>query len=306
MRRTAARPRLRWRRVGAAVAGAALFASFGVLGPAAAVDDVDGGAEVTDSAQRRGPAPDQERALLISDSAWLSIYLYGTFDAVQGFDHSLALASCRRRVATSCTNFDGFVPITLLEELRAHDASYTTLIVATGYNDSDGRFANEVAQIITTARSQGIQRVVWVTLRDNGTYVSPGNRGFAESFQRANATLRAIDAAGTYPELVLADWGQYSEAQTQWFSADGIHLRTRGSYAASDYVSRKMAFLLGEPCPQPIAAGQPVADPCVDPDVHGPIVDLDSLYPANTTNRQPFLLAWEGSSSWPNAPWWER
>ena len=43
-------------------------------------------------------------------------HFHGTVDAVQGFPHTLALASCRRRVVGSCTNYDGFVPITLLEK----------------------------------------------------------------------------------------------------------------------------------------------------------------------------------------------
>ena len=33
---------------------------------------------------------------------WLSFKLYGAMDSVQGFDHTLALASCRRRMSTSC------------------------------------------------------------------------------------------------------------------------------------------------------------------------------------------------------------
>jgi hypothetical protein len=247
-----------------------------------------------------------DRALLVSDSAWLGIKLYGSRDAVQGFDHTLALASCRRRVSTSCTNYNGFVPITMREELDNHPTDYTTLIVATGYNDSDQNFAQDIDSIVMLARSHGYQRIVWLTLRANVSYTSPGDVGFAEVFVRSNAVLQAIVDAGTYPEIVIADWANYAVDQPQWFAPDGIHLRGAGAYAASDYISRKMSFLNSTACAQPTYAGVEPFDPCVDPDVHGPLIDLESLYPiGDRYPSEPFTLSWEGSSSWPLPPWWE-
>ena len=246
------------------------------------------------------------RALLISDSAWLGFKLYGTMDAVQGFDHTFALASCRRRVAASCTNFDGFVPITLYEELDDHPDGFTTLIVATGYNDSDQGFTEDVDDIIALARSHGYERVVWLTLRANVSYQSPGDLGFAEVFERNNAALEQIADDGTYPELVIADWANYAHDENEWFASDGIHLRTAGGYAAGDYISRKMAFLDAQPCPQPTFAGAQPTSPCPDPDEHGPVIDLESLYPLDERGPDAtFQLSWEGSGSWPNPPWWE-
>lgn len=248
-----------------------------------------------------------DRALLVSDSAWLGMHTYSGIDQVQGFDHTLALASCRRRVSTSCTNYDGFVPITVYEAVDARGNDYTTLIVATGYNDTDQRFAEEVGAIVTLARSHGYRRVVWLTLRSNVTYASPGNAGFAEVFERSNAMLHQIVDNGTYPELEIADWASYSRDQSDWFSADGIHLRNRGGYAAGDYISRKMAFLDGDPCPQPASADAQPLNPCPDPDVHGPVIDLESIYPVGERDpRMTFTLSFEGSSSWPDPPWWER
>ncbi len=246
------------------------------------------------------------RSLLISDSAWLGMQYYAGVDQVQGFEHILSLASCRRRVATSCENYNGFVPITLYENLEQRADSYETLIVATGYNDSDNRFTGDVDDIVTLARSKGIERVVWLTLRSNVTYTSPGNAGFAEVFERSNSTLKQIEAAGTYPELVVADWGDYAHDEPDWFSSDGIHLRNEGAYAAGDYISRKMAFLDGRACPQPSYAGVAPLDPCPDPDEHGAVIDLDSLYPIGQRDPdQRFTLEYEGSSSWPDPPWWE-
>lgn len=281
--------------------GAALATTVAIA--AAPADRVNDLATAAAPAVRTAP-PD--RALLISDSAWLSFKLYGTMDSVQGFDHTLALASCRRRVTTSCTNFDGYVPITLYDELDAHPFGYSTLIVATGYNDDDRNFAQEIDSIVTLARSHGYTRIVWLTLRSNVTYTSPGNAGFAEVFERTNGTLIEMVASGDYPEIVVADWATYARDQPAWFASDGIHLTIRGSYAAGDYMSRKMAFLDGTACPEPASDSAVRLDPCPDPDVHGPVIDLASLYPL--TQRGPefnFQLSWEGSGSWPAPPWWD-
>lgn len=247
-----------------------------------------------------------DQALLISDSAWLSFKLYGAMDSVQGFEHSFALASCRRRVTASCTNYNGFVPITLMDELDNHPDDYTTLIVATGYNDSDVNFTEDIEAIVTRARALGYERIVWLTLRANVSYTSPDDSGFGEVFERSNATLQQIVDDGTYPEIVIADWAAYARDQPTWFAADGIHLRTTGVYAAGDYISRKMAFLDGNACAQPAYAGVEPFDPCPDPDTHGPLIDLASLYPLGERGPDAsFQLSWEGSSSWPNRPWWE-
>lgn len=296
---------MRRRRAATSWAGwTAGLAAFAVAATAAAAVTVPGAGTADRTAERLDP-PD--RSLVISDSAWLGIHFYGTIDAVQGFDHTLALASCRRRVVTSCTNYDGFVPVTLLDVVETAGDSYSTLVVATGYNDSDRRFAEEFDTIVTTARGLGYRRIVWLTLRSNGvTYESPGDAGFAEVFERNNATLADLVASGEYPEVVVADWATYARDRPEWFAGDGIHLRTLGTYAAADYLSRLMAHLDGRPCPQPLQAGVPPQDPCPDPDATGAIVDLAGVYPVDRTPRVPLQLEFVGHGSWPEPAWWER
>lgn len=250
-----------------------------------------------------------DRALLISDSAWLGIHFYGTVDAVRGFPHTLALASCRRRVVRSCTNYDGFVPATLLDVVRTEADSYSTLIVATGYNDSDRAFATEFETIVATARSFGYRRIVWLTLRSNGvTYESPDDSGFAAVFERNNAALAQLVASGEYPDVVVADWATYAhDPPSGWFASDGIHLRTAGTYAAGDYVSRKLAHLDGRACPAPLRSGEVPQDPCPDPDATGAIVDLGNVYPLDRSAPRPaFQMEFVGHGSWPDPAWWER
>ena len=261
-------------------------------------------ATVGSQATREAPP---HRVLLVSDSAWLGIKTYGAIDAVQGFEHMFDLGSCRRRVVNSCRNYDGHVPITMYEEIAWRAGTFDTLVVATGYNDSDHNLVADVDTIVTLARANGYRRVVWVTLRSNVEYVSQDHAGFAAAFERANVALAGIVAAGTYPELVIADWAGYAEHQDPWFANDGIHLRREGPWAAADYISRKLAFLEDRACPQPDRPGVPIADPCPDPDVMGPTIDLRGLYPIGEPNPTTgFQMEWAGHSSWPSPAWWER
>ncbi len=217
---------------------------------------------------------------MVSDSAWLGLKNYAAIDAIQGFDHTLDLGSCRRRVTTSCTNYDDHVPITMYEEIARRGRTTSTLIVATGYNDSDHNFVSDFQLIVELTRSLGYERVVWLTLRDNVTYRSPDGFGFGEVFANNNATLKALVASGDFPEVTVADWSTYANSHSEWFAADGIHVRRAGPWAAADYISRKMAFLDRRPCARPLASGQPVQDPCPDPDLTGLQAELESLYPS--------------------------
>lgn len=247
------------------------------------------------------------RALVTSDSAWLAIKSYGTIDVVQGFPHDLALASCRRRVVTSCRNYDGSVPTTAYEEVVGHGPGYATLVQAAGYDDSDRNFVAEVDQTVAAARSLGYRRVVWVTLRANVRYRSTGDVGYAEVYRRNNAALAELVAGGTHPELVVADWATYSHDRHEWFAHDGIHLSRLGAYAAADYLARKMAFLDGRACPAAEAADRAIPVVCPDPDVTGPVADLAGVYPVDLPSPDAGrALIWEGHGAWPDLPWWMR
>ena len=276
----------------------AVVLAVGALAAAAG----EGVARVDEQATRLDPP---HRALLISDSAWLGIKTYGAIDGVRGFDHMLDLASCRRRVAPSCRNYDGHVPIPLYDEVEWRGGTFDTLVVATGYNDSDHNFVDDVDAIVGLARANGYLRVVWVTLRSNVSYVSPENTGFTQVFINNNAALADIVADGRHPELVMADWASYAGEQTAWFAGDGIHLRGAGPWAAADYVSRKIAHLDGRACPMPTQPGVAIEDPCPDPDATGAVVDLYGIYPVGQTNGTGgFQMEWEGHGSWPTPPWW--
>ena len=282
----------------------ATLAALVAFGASAYAATTTGTATVDERADR--VAPVEQPVLLVSDSAWLGIKTYGAKDALRGVDHVMDLASCRRRVTGSCRNYDGHVPITLLNELGAHGTHFHTLVVATGYNDSDHNFRSDVDTIVRRARELGYERIVWLTLRANVSYQSPDDYGFDQVFRNNNAALRDIVAAGTYPEIVIADWATYAHDRTEWFARDGIHLRTAGPWAAADYISRKLAHLDGRPCPMPASPGAAAVDPCPDPDASPPAVDLYGIYPIGEANPTAgFFMEWEGSGAWPATPWWD-
>jgi hypothetical protein len=291
------------RHVRRGLVGAAALLSIGAL--AAHAWDLGGPATADAPAARLDtPAP----TLLTSDSAWLAVKTYGAIDAVQGFEHELALASCRRRVATSCRNYDGSVPETSYEVVARHGSEFEVLVQAAGYDDNDRDFQSDVDRTIWLARELGYRRVVWVTLRENVSYDSTGHIGYSEVYERNNATLRDMLASGQYPELVIADWADYARDRPEWFSSDGIHMRPLGAYAAADYITRKMAALEGRACPNPPAPGAPIEDPCPDPDITGPVNDIPGLYPTDRVTDSPdygLVLVWEGHGSWPDPPWWQ-
>ncbi len=218
-------------------------------------------------------------ALVIGDSAIAALrWVPGADNALLGFTHTLDLESCRRLYLPSCRGREGRTPPTAHEALADHGAKYKVLVVATGYNDGTSVFAESFRRIVARARSLGYIRIVWWTLRSDVDYVSPGSVGNHLAFAQNNRILRDLLATGDYPDVVLADWGAYTADRPEWFVTDGVHYRQIGAWGASDYLSRKMAFLEGRACPMPRHPSQPVENPCPDPDVTGPVADIEALY----------------------------
>lgn len=261
------------------LATAALAATIAATGvAAAAVSTIDRAAEAPTRAAVRVDPP--RPAVLIGDSAISALrWVPGADNAIIGFEHTLDLESCRRLLAPSCRGREGRTPPTVYEALAFHADKYKVLIVATGYNDGTTGYADAFRAIVGRARSYGYQQVVWWSLRSDVDYVSPGAVGNHETFARNNEVIEQLLASGDYPDVVLADWGQYTAPKRDWFVTDGVHYRAVGAWGASDYLSRKMAFLDERPCPMPTTPNAPREDPCPDPDVTGPIADIEALYP---------------------------
>jgi hypothetical protein len=245
---------------------------------AAAVSTIDRAAGAPTRAAVRVDPP--RPAVVVGDSAIAALrWVPGADNAVIGFDHTLDLESCRRLLAPSCLGREGRIPPTAHEALGIHGDRYEVLIVATGYNDGTAGYADAFRAIVTRARSLGYQQIVWWSLRSDVDYVSPGSLGNHETFAQNNQVVEQLLASDQYPDVVLADWGGYTADRAEWFVTDGVHYRAVGAWAASDYLSRKMAFLENRPCPMPTTPNGPRQNPCPDPDVTGPVADIEALYP---------------------------
>jgi hypothetical protein len=246
-----------------AVAGLAVAALGGAVW---AVGPIDGAADAPHTVAVRVDPPVPTPALVLGDSALAALnWIPAAREAVQGFDDTLDLKACRRLYYPSCASP---APTTAYEALAAHGRGFEVLVISVGYNDLASMTATSFEQVVGRARQLGYRQIVWWTLRavDSG-------------FAGRNAVIRQEVATGEYPDVVIADWDSYTADRPQWFVNDGVHYRPIAAWAAADYLSRKVAFLEGRPCPAPTAPDAVPQDPCPDPDATGPTAAIESLYP---------------------------
>jgi hypothetical protein len=230
-----------------------------------------------DPAAANGPPPVNAPPLpntpvvMISDSSFAGIRWGGALGSLQGAVWDARLESCRRLVGSSCRGREGYAPLNAVDELSTTGpGANRAVIVATGYNDWSGLFPIGVDALIRQARAKGIDRVIWLTYRENVGYVSPSAASNSASFSINNAHLRSAVASGRYPELILADWDSYSRSRPSWLTSDGVHLTATGAHEAAAYVSRKLASLERRPCPPGLGGATARGGWCADPDVTGP------------------------------------
>jgi hypothetical protein len=231
------------------------------------------GAPVAASASPRPNAspPGNSEVIFISDSSFAGIRWSGALPFLQGAAFDNRLESCRRLFSTSCRGREGYAPPTAVSELAATPPGrYRMAVIATGYNDWASLFPSSFDALMSVARSKGIDRVVWLTYRENVGYISPSGISNSASFVANNRVLYAAMESGGYPELILADWHAYSFTRPDWLTADGVHLTVPGAKAAAEYVSRKLAWMERRPCPAGIGGPAAPGGWCADPDATGP------------------------------------
>jgi hypothetical protein len=260
------------------VLGLGALTILATAGAAYAAEAIEGPADVPSRVAVRVDPPTP--AIVIGDSAISALrWVPGADNALLGFEHTLDLESCRRLYVSSCRGREGRSPPTVFEALGAHGRKYKILVVATGYNESSSTMAMSFQNILQRARGLGYKQIVWWTLRSDVDYVAPGSVANHVTFAQSNQIVRELLATGAYPDVVLADWNAYTAHKQDWFVTDGVHYRQLGAWGASDYLSRKMAFLDGRACPMPIERDASPQNPCPDPDVTGPIANISALYP---------------------------
>jgi hypothetical protein len=207
------------------------------------------------------------QVLFVSDSAFAGIRWLGQLDMLQGATFRADLESCRRLIGVSCRGREGYAPNTAVDAIRSAPGRYDTLVITAGYNDYAGTFESAVHSVLAAARSKGINRIVWLTYRQDVSYVSPYGASWAGTFVANNNSLRAIVASGLAPEIEIADWHDTtSGAPRTWFGTDRLHLSADGARGAATYISRKLAFLERRPCPTGLGGAATPGGWCADPD----------------------------------------
>lgn len=221
--------------------------------------------------------PPTPRVLIVGDSSLEGLKFYsGSQRALAGMDYLLDAESCRRLTRASCHSLAGNVPDTALDAIRAAPGWFDAVVIGTGYNEGSATFSFDFDQIVAAARAKGAVRIVWMNyrLRDGLTRGGTDNNG---SYVTNNATLLAKVASGSFADVTVADWLDYTAPARDWFVSDGIHYQPKGALGAADYLSRWIAALFSEPCAKPMVVGGPVDDPCTPPDGHTP-PDVIALY----------------------------
>jgi len=167
------------------------------------------------------------RVTVIGDSvaSALSYAEASTHVLGEGLDLDLQLAPCRRLVGSSCP-YEGSRPPTLVELLPTLRLG-STVVVVVGYNDYESTFADSVETSLQALRKQGVDHILWLTLRAE-----------RQSYLSMNDVIR--ESALRHPEMTVVDWNLYSRSHPDWFQDDGLHLNGDGALALATLVHRSL------------------------------------------------------------------
>ncbi len=253
----------------------------GLLSPIAPV-----AADIASETTTTAPTPIRPKGprnvFIVGDSAIASLRWFPSSQvALQGFNVTLDLESCRRLVHHNCKSREGRDVTNALDTIlnRAYGEA-DTLVVGVGYNDKSVKFVNDFDLIVNAARSRGFSQIIWLTYRETSLYMLPGQDRSAD-YGPMNQILRDKIASGVFSDVVIADLWMYTSMAPQWFTLDGVHYKLAGAFGVADFLSRTIAALDGMPCPQPWSSGRSVDTPCVRPEsvvaARGQ-ADLSSLY----------------------------
>ena len=135
----------------------------------------------------------------------------------KGLDLRSDAVVCRRLVATSCP-FQGATPSTALDVVTVEGHRLGSVVVINvGYNDWVAVY--DVDRVMRALKAAGVHTVIWVTLKEAGSYAS--------IYAQTNARIRRADRRWRN-SMVVADWNAYSRGKP-WFGEDGLHLSATGA-----------------------------------------------------------------------------
>jgi len=231
-------------------------------------------------------AATKARVTLVGDSTMLAMN-EGDKNVVRAsYDLLWDAASCRRLLEPSCRG-RGTIPVSVVPLIRTTHRGQLgeALVVMAAYDD--WRITTAIHELMAEARTQGVARVVFLTLRENVSYTGPNGVSNAETFRRHNAELREL--AAQYPSLHLADWNAHSATRHEWFASDGIHLTPAGSRALANFIVADLQGIGAGRCTN-ANTGQPTGAPTAQPIQTGPTHSFQSRRPVRVLDTRDASL----------------
>lgn len=165
------------------------------------------------SGAARSAAP---RVTLVADSVGGVLFWQqeARDELARGIDLRIDIRTCRRLVTEGCV-YDGERPPSALETIRALGPALGSLVVVdVGYNDAPAGYGAALDRVMRALLDTGVERVVWVTLRER-----------RPSWAEINDAIRA--GARRWPQISVGEWDRESVGHDEWF-ADGIHMNWNG------------------------------------------------------------------------------
>lgn len=180
-----------------------------------------------------GGAP---RVTVIGDSVAGALGWMGEARAVlaRGLELDLEIATCRKLAEPGCV-YQGRRPSSALDVVRTRQEPLGRVVVVNvGYNDPLEGFAADVDRVLAALVARGVQRVVWVTLREARPNYRPMNDVLVQASRR-------------WPQLQVADWDAHAAGHPEWFG-DGVHMTIEGGVAFARFLRPIVLDACGEEC----------------------------------------------------------
>jgi hypothetical protein len=181
-------------------------------------------------------ASDPPRVTVIGDSVLTAVEWNSTPLSIleQGLDLQLDIGVCRTLEGVSCPYEGGNVP-TLMDVVKKLGPQLgATVLVEVGYNDPAPEFAQRVEDSIDALLAAGVQRILWVSMRE-----------WRQQYIGMNQVL--VAAAARHPQLTIVDWEGDSHDHYSWFQGDGVHLVYDGAVAMATLLNASIKQTLAPP-----------------------------------------------------------
>ncbi|HZQ82471.1 MAG TPA: putative Ig domain-containing protein [Gaiellaceae bacterium] len=161
----------------------------------------------------------------VSDAIQLDSQAAGIFK--EGIVADFQAAPCRRLEGEGCP-VNGVRPPSAVQLIQSMGSKLGPVVVMdVGYNDPEDQYAGNIADALAALKAAGVQRVLWVNLRES-----------RHPYITMNGDIEA--AAEKNPQMSVIDWNMYSRSHLDWFQSDGIHLVHAGAVAMATLIHKTL------------------------------------------------------------------